>query len=536
MIEQFPWLSLVPPVVTILLAIITRRVKLSLGLGIVAAALLVADFNPLQMLAEIWNSFAAQFWPDGEFDTYNLFILIFLVQLGIITSLVLMSGGSAAFSDWAARRIHSRRGAQGLALILAFVLFIDDYFSALAVGQVSRPITDRHHVSRAKLAYIVDSTAAPMTVLVPFSSWGASIIGLLAPVVAASTLETSDFMTFVLAGFANYYGIAALVLVVSVVVLQLDIGRMREEERRAIQHADLYEAGTEIPGELSADLPIHDQGVKRALVVPFVALVVAVVGSMYVSGWIVGGDPNPVEALGETMLTESLVLGGTVGLLLALFYYLRSTRDNDAFTLGTLGCGFWEGVKSMWPAISILLLAWMLGALISSLGTGEYLAKLVEDAALPPVWLLPVMFIAAGFIAFSTGSSWGSFGLLIPIAGEVMLNLGADDLLIASLGAVLAGAVLGDHISPISDTTILSATGSQANIITHVSTQLPYAMIAAASALGGYFIAAAANSVLAGLIGTLVIMALLVFVSNRMTTALEVEIPKEDQAKHQRQS
>lgn len=531
MIESLPWLSLLPPAVTIIMAIATRKVKLSLGLGIVVAALLLAGFNPLTAVVEIWNSFAAQFWDDG-FDTYNLFILIFLVELGVITSLVLMAGGSQAFSDWASKRIKSRRGAQLLSFALAFFLFIDDYFSALAVGQVSRPITDKQHVSRAKLAYIVDSTAAPMTVLIPFSSWGASIIGLISPVIAASTIGTGDFLAFIQASFANYYGIACLVLVGLVVLLQLDIGSMRTEERRAITDADMYEEGSEIPGELSEDLPVHDDGAIAALIVPFVGLVAAVVGCMYFSGVWAGGDWSPVEALGNTMLTESLVLGGLVGVLLSLYYYLRDTKHNDEFEAKTLGQGFWEGFKAMWPAISILLLAWMLGSLISELGTGEYLASLVEASQLPPAWLLPLMFVLAGFMAFSTGTSWGSFGLLIPIAGEIMLGLGADDLLIAALGAVLAGAVLGDHISPISDTTILSSTGTQANIITHVKTQLPYAMIAAASAMAGYFVAAAAHSIWWGLGTTLVVMGVLVFVAQRMTTVLVDEIPKHEQAKH----
>ncbi len=530
MIEQLPWLTLVPPLLTIVTAIASRKVKLSLGLGVVAGALLVAGFHPLGSLMAIWRAFAAQFWTDGAFDPYKLLIICFLLQLGIMTSLVLMAGGSAAFSEWAAKRIRSRRGAQVLALLLAFALFIDDYFSALAVGQVSRPITDHHNVSRAKLAYIVDSTAAPMTVLVPFSSWGASIMGILAPVIAASTLETSDFLAFLGAALANYYGIASLVLVIAVVLLQLDIGTMRTEERRAIKHADVYEAGTEIPGELSEDLPVHDDGAKRALIVPFVALIVGVIGSMYVSGWIVSGNPHVIEALGSTKLAESLVIGGTIGLGISLYYYLRYTHPNDDFTARTLGRGCVEGMKSMWPAISILILAWMLGSLIETLGTGAFLAQLIAAANLPPAWLLPLMFLMAGFMTFSTGTSWGSFGLLIPIAGEIMLNLGAQDLLIPALGAVLAGAVLGDHISPISDTTILSATGTQANIITHVSTQLPYAMIAAGSSVIGYFVAAAADNVVAGLVTTLAVMGVLIIVVNRMTTMLVDEIPEEEQA------
>ncbi len=323
-------------------------------------------------------------------------------------------------------------------------------------------------------------------------------------------------------------------LVASVVVLQLDIGSMRKEERRAIQYDSAHEEGIEIPGEISADLPVLDDGAIRALIVPFVSLVVGVVSSMYITGWVAGGDANPVEALGNTMLTESLLIGGGIGLVLALFYYWRYTRHDDDFDKVALGRGVFEGAKSMWPAISILLLAWILGHLIHAIGTGEYLALLVQQSALPPAWLLPVIFVMAGFMAFATGTSWGSFGLLIPIAGEIMLRLGADDLLIPALGAVLAGSVLGDHMSPISDTTILSSTGSQANIITHVKTQLPYALIAAAAAMVGYFVAAATGGVVAGLIATLIALALLVFIANRMTTALVDEIPHHEFEKMQR--
>lgn len=533
MVENYPWVSILPPIFTIALAILTRRVLASLGLGIVISALLVADFNPLGTLQGIWASFAAQFWGDEGFDTYNLFILVFLLQLGVITSLVLMSGGSAAFSSWATRKIKSRRGAQVLAVILGMALFIDDYFNALAVGQVARPVTDKYNVSRAKLAYLVDSTSAPMTVLVPFSSWGASIIGLLAPVVAASTLGLSDLQTFLQAAAANYYAIAALVLVIATTFLQLDIGFMRGEERRAIRRGQTFEKGAEIPGELAEDLPVHDDGRKRALIVPFVGLIVGVIGLMFITGWIATteGPRDPISVLGNTMLTESLVIGGLIGLALAMWFYLRDTRDNEEHNLKTLGRAFWEGVKSMAQAIAVLLLAWMLGWLIGELGTGDFLAHLVETSQLPTAWLVPLLFMVAGFMAFATGTSWGSFGLLIPITGAIINSLGASEFLVPALGAVLAGAVLGDHVSPISDTTILSATGSQCNLITHVKTQVPYAGIAAAGALVGYMVGAATQSVWIGLLSTLLAMAVFVFVANRMTTALTEEIPKHQHAR-----
>lgn len=525
MVEQLPWLTILPPVLTIVLAILTRRVVTSLASGLVLAALLVANFHPVEFLVAVWEAFAAQFWADGEFDTYNLFIVIFLWQLGVMTTLMMMAGGKSSLSHWVSTKISSRRGAQGLSLGMAFLLFIDDYFSALAVGQVARPVTDKFGVSRAKLSYIVDSTAAPMTVLVPFSSWGASIIGLLSPVIAASTLGFNDVVLFLGAAVSNYYAIAAVILVIAVVALQLDLGSMRIEERRAITEGKPYRDGELIPGELDEDLPSAKTAGVSTLVVPLVVLTLSVIGLMYVTGWLESGALNPIDALGETMLTESLVLGGLLGMIVALFYYIRNTGTDTSFSHSAraLGRGVFAGLKSMTPAIGILMLAWMLGALIEVLGTGEFLAELISDSTLGVEWLPLMLFLVAGFMAFSTGTSWGSFGLLIPIAGTIVVSLGADDHLMVTLGAVLAGAVLGDHISPISDTTILSSTGSQANIITHVRTQLPYAAVAAGAGLVGYLVAGLTPGPWWGLGATVVALFIELWILSRILTDLEKE-------------
>lgn len=482
------FLTILPPVVAIVLVILTRKVVLSLGAGVLAAAALVAGFNPLETLRLTWAAFLQIFWVDGELNTYYIFILVFTLTLGMITSLILMSGGSQAFSDWAITKIRSRRGSQGLAAGLGIAIFIDDYFNALAVGQVARPVTDRHQVSRAKLAYLIDSTSAPVAVLAPFSSWGASIIGLMAPVVAASALAVSDVEAFLGAAGKNYYAMAAIITVLIAVALQVDFGPMRTEERRAVEEGLPYEPGLDIPGELSEDLPVHEPGAMRALIVPFVALVAGVFAGIAWTGYS-GGDPRswaPLDILANTDVTEALLYGGALGFGSALYYYLRYTTENPRFSASTLGRGLVEGLKSMLPAVYILLLAWALGSLISELGTGEYLGGLVESANIAPQWLVPVMFVLAGVMAFSTGTSWGSFGILIPIAGDIMNSLGATEQLLPALGAVLAGAVFGDHCSPISDTTILSSTGASCNVITHVTTQLPYALLGAAATVLGY--------------------------------------------------
>lgn len=531
MTESTPILTILPPLVAIVLVIWTKKVLLSLGAGVLASALLVADLAPLETLRLIGTSVAGIFWADGAVNTTYVYILVFTLTLGVIAALIMMSGGSQAFSDWAIQRIRTRRGAQVLAAALGIIIFIDDYFNALAVGQVARPVTDRHHVARAKLAYLIDSTSAPVAVLAPFSSWGASIIGIMAPIVATSTLAVSDVEAFLGAAGMNYYAISAILLVWVVVLLQLDIGPMRKEERRAIAEGQTFDASEEIPGELAQDLPTHEPGAKRALIVPFLLLVVGVLGGIVWTGYAAGGSWNVIDLLANTSVTDALLYGGVLGLAAALYYYFRYTAQNPKFSGATLGRGVWEGIKSMLPAVYILLLAWVLGALIGELGTGEYLGGLVESANMAPQWLVPVMFVLAGAMAFSTGTSWGSFGILLPIAGDIMVNVsGGSELLLAAFGAVLAGAVWGDHCSPISDTTILSSTGAACNVITHVTTQLPYAIVGAVVSLIGYAVFAATGSGWVGFAAVLAGIAAFAVIGKMVLQRLEDEIPEDEQA------
>ena len=532
MIEQHPILTLVPPILAILLAILSRRVLLSLGTGIVVAALLVHEFDILQSLTSIWNAFAEIFWLDGEVATDTVYILLFLVMLGVITALVLMAGGSEAFSEWVSTKIKTRKGAQGMSGGLGVLLFIDDYFNALAVGQVAKPVTDKFRVSRAKLAYIIDSTSAPVSVLAPFSSWGASIIGLLAPILAASALTVSDVEGFVQASFSNFYAICAIIAVFVVIYFGTDFGPMRREEKRALKEGDMYASDATIPGELSEDLPVHRPGAKRALIVPFIMLVIGVIGAMFFSGWRESGETSPMGMLANTVVTDALVMGALVGFVTALYYYVRYTHANDKFSAGTFVTGVVEGAKSMSSAIFILIFAWMLGTLVGELGTGDYLGTLVTSSGISDAWLVPIMFIVAAGMAFSTGTSWGSFGLLLPIAGDILNAVGATDFLIPALGAVLAGAVWGDHCSPISDTTILSATGAGCDVVTHVSTQLPYALMSGAAALLGYVVLALTGSNWVGLLVALAALVIGYIVANRVTDTLtdKYDVPAEEEA------
>ncbi|PRZ04108.1 Na+/H+ antiporter NhaC [Isoptericola sp. CG 20/1183] len=521
MLESYPILTLLPPVIAIVLVVITKRVLVSLGAGILAAALLVADLDPLETLRLVWESFAAIFWTDGAVNTWYVYILVFTLMLGVIAAFIMMSGGTKAFADWAVERIRTRRGAQVLPAVMGIVVFIDDYFNALAVGQVARPVTDRHRVSRAKLAYIIDSTSAPVAVLAPFSSWGAYIMGLLAPIVAASALSMSSVQAFLGAAAANYYGIVAVLLVWLTVALRLDVGPMRQEEGRAVADGRTFADDATVPGQLSEDLPVHEPGARRALFVPFVLLVLGVFGGIVWTGYAAAGSWAVVDILAETDTSAALVVGGTLGLVAAVYYYLRYTAPNPRFSGKHFGRGWVEGVKAMWPAVSILVLAWMLTGLIDQLGTGAYLGGLVEDADLSASWLVPVIFVLAAAMAFSTGTSWGSFALLLPLVGGIMNTIGETDLLLPALGAVLAGAVLGDHASPISDTTILSSTGAGSDVITHVLTQLPYAGAAGLAALAGYVAVALGAGTAVGLLVAVVALVVVVVVARVLRRPVE---------------
>lgn len=524
-IETYPALTLLPPLVAIALVVITKKVLVSLGVGVLAAALLVADLSPLGTVRLVWESFAGIFWADGAVNAGNVYILAFLLMLGVTTAFVMMSGGTRAFADWAMTRIRTRRGAQVLPAVLGIIIFIDDYFNALAVGQVSRPVTDRHRVSRAKLAYIIDSTSAPVSVLAPISSWGAYIMGLMVPIVAATSLSLGSVEAFLGAAAANYYAIAALVLVWLVALLGIDLRPMRREEQRAVTEGRPFAEDADLPGRLSEDLPVHHPGAKRALVVPFVLLVVGVFAGIVWTGHTASGSWDPVEVLAATDSSLALMWGGVAGLVSAVLLYLRYTAPNPTFAAGTFGRGWVEGARSMLPAIEILLLAWMLGSLIDQLGTGAYLGDLVEGANLPTAWLVPVVFVVASAMAFATGTSWGSFGLLLPLVGGIIASTDSPELLLPAMGAVLAGAVAGDHASPISDTTILSATGASCHVLTHVLTQLPYAVLAAGCALLGYVVLALGAGTLVGLLVTLAALVAAVVTIRLLTAPVAAEAP-----------
>jgi len=505
--------SLLPPLLAILMVVITRRVLLSLGTGILAAALLLAEFNIGKTLSIMGDAIKGIFIADGELNTYSLFIILFLILLGIITAFISISGGSRAFGDWAMKRVKTRVGAQLVGAFLGVIIFIDDYFNALAVGQITRPITDRQKVSRAKLAYIIDSTSAPMCVISPISSWGAYIIALIGTILAAHGVkEYSAFSAFMQIVPMNFYALAALAMVFIVALRNVEIGPMKVHEDRAIQEGIVVDQSKPVPGELKDDLPTSTKGTVGDLVWPIAALVVGTIGAMLWTGLsAVEGEATIFKILENTDVTKSLVTGGLLGLAVSLILFVRQAVVLKGVDTNVFGKGLLEGIKSMLPAIYILLFAWVIVDLIGRLETGTYLAGIVESSNMNISFLPFLLFLVAGIMAFSTGTSWGSFGILLPIAGDIAA---ASDIsmLLPALAAVLAGAVFGDHCSPISDTTILSSTGAGSNHMDHVMTQLPYALITAAISAVGFLVIGFTGSTFAALAVVGILLAAFAFI------------------------
>lgn len=481
--------SILPPLLAILMVVITRRVLISLGIGIVAAALLLADFNIGQTGAIIWDAVKGIFVSEGALNTSSVYIILFLLLLGVITAFISISGGSRAFGDWAMKRVKTRAGAQLVGVILGIVIFIDDYFNALAVGQITRPITDRQKVSRAKLAYIIDSTSAPICVVSPVSSWGATIIVLVGTILAThGVTEYSAFSAFIQMIPMNFYVWATLGLVFVAVFKDVNLGSMKIHENRALNEGQVYDPGKPVPGELKEDLPTSRTGTIGDLIWPILALFVGTVGAMFWTGaQAIEGNTTIFTIFENTDVTLSLIVGGLSGLVVTLLMFARQALVFRGVDANVLGRGVVAGIQSMLPAVYILVFAWSIGDLIGRLETGTYLAGVVENANLNISYLPLILFILAGFMAFATGTSWGSFGILLPIAGEIAA-VSDITLILPAMAAVLAGAVFGDHCSPISDTTILSSTGAGSNHIDHVMTQLPYALLSAGIASVGFII------------------------------------------------
>ena len=462
-----PW-ALLPPVIAIALALITKEVYSSLFVGIVAGGLLYSNFNFEGTLLHVFN--------DGIVgslaDAYNVGILIFLVILGVIVMLMNKAGGSAAFGRWASDHIKTRMGAQLATIALGVLIFIDDYFNCLTVGSVMRPVCDKKNISRAKLAYLIDATAAPVCIIAPVSSWAAAV--------SSYVEDGQGLQLFIRAIPFNFYALLTIVMMIFLAVTGLDFGKMAIHERNAKEKGDIF-SGVKHMGEELSDTA-NPKGKVLDLALPIIVLIIScVIGMIYSGGFFSGA--SFIEAFSNSDASVGLMLGSAVTLVITVIYYLIRRVVSFKAMMECVP----EGFKSMVPAILILTFAWSLKAMTDSLGAKEYVEMMVKINAAGFAKFLPgIIFLIACFLSFSTGTSWGTFGILIPITLSVF-PLG-DPLGVVCVSACMAGAVCGDHCSPISDTTIMASAGAQCDHVTHVSTQLPYAISVAAVSFVAYII------------------------------------------------
>ena len=484
--------ALVPPLVAIILALVTKEVYSSLFIGIVIGGLFYG--NIFQQGFSFEKS-VLHIFEDGLVgvlsDPYNVGILIFLVVLGIMVSMMNKAGGSAAFGQWAGRHIKTRIGAQLSAVLLGMLIFIDDYFNCLTVGSVMRPVTDKHQVSRAKLAYIIDATAAPICIIAPISSWAAAVTGF---------VEGEDgFAVFMNAIPYNYYALLTIIAMLTMVLFKIDFGAMAVHEANAAK-GDLYTT-PERPYANSAPDTVKGRGTVLDLVFPIITLIICcIIGMIYTGGFFSG--TGFIEAFSGSDASIGLMLGSFFALVITIIFY--ALRRVLTFT-ESCGC-LPEGFKAMVPAILILTFAWTLKGMTDSLGAKEYVAGLVGGISGPWLALFPaVVFIVGAFLAFATGTSWGTFGILIPIVVSTFSGTN-HTMMIISISACMAGAVCGDHCSPISDTTIMASAGAQCSHINHVSTQLPYVLVVAVVSCITYIIAGFVQSPVLPLVIGIVLM------------------------------
>ena len=489
--------SLIPPVVAIVLALITKEVYSSLFLGILVGAILYSGGDFEGTVKHIFSEGMISVLSSSS----NVGILVFLVILGTMVCLMNRAGGSAAFGRWAGKHIRTRVGAELATILLGVLIFIDDYFNCLTVGSVMRPITDQHNVSRAKLAYLIDATAAPVCIIAPISSWAAAVSGF---------VPGEDGMSvFVRAIPYNYYALLTIVMMVSMVLMKAEFGAMGIHESNALK-GDLFTTAARPYAGAEEDGKVNPRGKVMDLLIPIISLVICcVIGMIYTGGFFDGTDF--VTAFSQSDASVGLVLGSFFGLVITVLLYLvrkvLSFRD-------CMAC-IPDGFKSMVPAILILTFAWTLKSMTDSLGASEFVAEMVKSSASGLVNMLPaIIFLVACFLAFATGTSWGTFGILIPIVVHVFENT-PGDLMIISISACMAGAVCGDHCSPISDTTIMASAGAQCDHVSHVSTQLPYAVVAAVVSFITYIFAGFIQSPLCLVIGVVLMMGVLTVVKTR---------------------
>ena len=462
------WWSLVPPLLAIVLALVTKEVYSSLFIGVAMGALLYTGFHP-------WNAFVAFF--DIMKNSMNLNILIFDVLLGMIIVLMSKSGGSAAYGKWAGNKIKSKKSAMLATTGLGVLIFVDDYFNCLTVGSVMRPVTDRFKVSRAKLAYIIDATAAPVCIIAPISSWAAAVNSYV-----PEDAGISGFQLFLRTIPYNLYAILTLLMVFTIILTGLDFGLMKKHEKNAAA-GDLFTSGGEEFDQVKEE-EISSNGKVIDLVLPVLVLIGTAIGAMIYTGFL-GGATDVVTAFAGCDAETSLIFATLITVMFMLALYL----PRKVITFKGFMDSFVEGFKMMIPAIGILIFAWSLKGMGDALEIASFVENLVGSNASASVMLPAILFLVAIFLSFSTGTSWGTFAILVPIA--IAMFPGADNMqmMIIAVASVLSGAVCGDHVSPISDTTVMSSAGAQSNHINHVTTQMQYAVVVAVVSAIGYVIA-----------------------------------------------
>ena len=465
------FLALLPPIIAIVLALITKEVYSSLVIGIVVGGVIYAGGNFEKTLTHVvLDGFVANIA-----DSYNVGILMFLIMLGALVAIMNKAGGSAAFGRWATKHIKTRIGAQCATIVLGILIFIDDYFNCLTVGSVMRPVCDGHKISRAKLSYLIDATAAPVCIIAPISSWAAAVAGF-----ARGAGAENGISLFVSAIPYNFYALLTILMMFFLAFSNLDYGPMAKHEFNAVNNGDIFTTGKH---EDTSDAEVNPKGKVIDLVLPIVVLIICCIIGMIYSGGFFSGE-NFIDAFSNSDASVGLALGAFVTLIITVIYFLirRTMSFSDIMS------GLPEGFKAMVPAIMILACAWTLKAMTDSLGAKIFISQLIESSAGAFENFLPaIIFAIAVGLSFATGTSWGTFGILIPIVLSVFTA--GEPITIVAISACMAGAVCGDHCSPISDTTIMASAGAQCDHINHVNTQLPYALTVAGVSFVSYIIA-----------------------------------------------
>jgi len=489
--------SLLPAVVMIILVIRTKKVILSLWTGIILGALMLANFQPFDAEGIIATSIAGTLG-----DTWYRYILYFLFLIGITNAFISLNGGARAFVEVMIKRVKTEKSAQLLTWILGIIIFFDDYFNALVIGELTKPLTDRYSVSRAKLAYIIDSTSAPVVILAPISSWGAYIITTLGGIFAEKGFTTyTGLQAFV--GFIpyQYYALTSVVMVAVMIIFKINVGDMKKFEDSADEGHDLSLSPTAVDLTKELGIETKNNGSMWDLLLPIITLVGVTLWGMKITAGDVG---SLQEVLENTDVTASLFYGGLAAVGVS-FLQVLFNLNKGAFKLEHVGKALVAGIKSMLPANAILISAWAIGDMIGQLGTGDFLATAINSANIPAMLLPAIVFLIAAFMAFSTGTSWGTFGILLPISATVALAVDPDVILVL-MAATLSGSIFGDHCSPISDTTIMSSTGAQCNHVDHFSSQIPYALICGGFTFIAYLIYGLTGSMIVPLVSLVILM------------------------------